>query len=296
MAASMMHATRVGIGATSGSAATREVDFLACTIGKQGTHIQSEAIRGTRSYIGELVNDGVYTVGGQLTLHPRPLELDMILPFILGGNESTDTFPLAETLPEFGIDVYKVAQTCRYAGMKVNQATFRCAPNQPLVVELDVQGKTETTGVSFPTLTNVSNVAPYVFSEMVLTLDSVAYNCFSVAIGINNNLMLDHHMNSQSRTELPEQSRVITLQTSVQMTSTEASALYAGSVAGISGSVAFAKGNYALTFSFAKLQRPTQPVVIPQRNGEVVLDLSFVARKDAATPTMELVVTNDSTA
>lgn len=295
MTASMMHATRVALGATSGSAATREVDFLSCTIGKQGSHIQSEGMRGTRSYISELVNDGTYNVGGQLVLHPRPVELDMILPFILGGSETADDFPLAETLPEFGVDVYKVAQVCRYAGMKVNQATFRCGPNQPLTLEMDVQGKTETTGISFPSLTNVSNVAPYVFSEMTLTLDSVAYPCFSVAVTINNNLMLDHHMNSQSRTELPEQSRVITLQTSVQMTSTEASALYAGSVAGIAGSLAFAKGNYALTLAFAKLQRPVEPVVIPQRNGEVVLNLSFVARKDATTPTMELVTTNDST-
>ncbi len=295
MAASMMHATRVALGATSGSAATREVDFLSCAVGKQGSQIQSEGMRGTRSYIAELQNDGTYTVGGQLVLHPRPVELDMILPFILGGSETADDFPLAETLPEFGIDVTKIGHICRYAGMKVNQATFRCGPNQPLTLEMDVQGKTETTGISFPSLSNVSNVAPYVFTEMTLTLNSVAYSCFNIAVNINNNLMLDHHMNSQSRTELPEQSRVITVQTSVQMTSTEAAALYAGSVAGLSGSVAFAKGNYALTFAFPKLQWPIQPVVIPQRNGEVVLGLSMVARKDATTPTMEMVTTNDST-
>lgn len=294
MAASMMHASRVGFGATSGSAATVELDFLSCNVAKQGSHIQSEGIRGLRDYISELVNEGTFTVGGSLVMHPRPSELDLFLPQIMGGG-TNPTYTLAETQTSFGIDVTKIGQICRYAGLKVNSAVFRCAPNQPLTLEMDLQGTTETTGISFPALTNVSNVAPYIFSELVLTLGGVAYQCFNIEIGIQNNLLLDRFMNTQSRTELPEQSRVITLNATVQMTSVEAAALYDTAVAGITGTAVWTKGAYGLTFSFDKLQKPISPVVIANRNGEITLGLQFTARHNATTPTKALIVTNDST-
>lgn len=163
MAASMAVRSRVGVGATSGSAATKELEFISCTIGKEGQHVQSDGIRGSRERYSASVVEGTYNVGGQLVLEPRPDDLDILLPWILGAAEAADVFDIADTLLVYGVDVEKVADAYRYAGMKINQATFTSQPNQPLRLELDVQGKTETAGITFPSIAGtLSAKAPYI--------------------------------------------------------------------------------------------------------------------------------------
>src|SRR5688500_14305792 len=107
MAASMMHATRVGVGATSGSAATLELEFLSCGLSGEGSHVQSDGISGDRDQMAEGVVDGVSQAGGPLVLEPRPADLDFFLPKLLGAG-SNPTYTLAATVPEFGVDVSKV--------------------------------------------------------------------------------------------------------------------------------------------------------------------------------------------
>lgn len=292
MAASLHHASRVGVGATSGAASTLELEFLSCGIGKDAQHVQSDAVRGNRDRISETVVEGVYSAGGSLVLEPRQAELDFFLPKILGGG-SNPTYTLAATVPEFGVDVEKVADCYRYAGMKVNSATFSSGPNQPLQLAMDIQGKTETGSISFPSIAGtLSDVPPYIHHELVLTLGGTAYDCQAISITLDNSLMLDRFMNSQTRTELPAQDRFITVDCTIPF---ETTALYDVAVAGIAGSAVWTKGAFSLTFSFAKLQVPSKPVIIQGRGGELLQQLQFVARKDATTPTNSLIVTHDST-
>jgi len=288
----MHFATRVGVGATSGSASTLELEFLACQIGKTGQHIQSPAIRGSRDEIAETVVQGTFTVGGSLSIEPRQAELDFFLPKILGGG-TNPTYTLAATVPEIGVDIGKVADSYRYAGMKINTATFRSGPNQPLQLEMDIQGKTETAGITFPSIAStVTNVPPYIHHEMVLTLGGTAYECSACEISIGNVLMLDRFMNSQSRTELPEQDRKITLKVTVPFSVTT---LYEIAIAGIAGTVVYTKVPFSLGFAFDKLQSATKPVTIQGKNGELLQQLEFVARRNATSPTAALIVTHDST-
>lgn len=295
MAPSMQHATRVGVGATSGSAATLELEFLSCGIGLQESHVQSDGIRGTRSRIRESVVKGVQAVGGDLVIEPRPGDLDFFLPQMMGAG-SNPTFTLAETLTDFGVDVYKVGQTCRYAGCKVNRASFSSSPNSPLRLAMDIQGKTETPGITFPSIAaSKSLLQPYIHHQNVLTLGGTAYPNATVEVTIDNALVLDRFLNSQSRTDLPESDRIVTLSVVVPFTSTEASALYSIAVAGLAGTVVWTNGNYSLTMTFVKLQAPQGPVQIVGRNQELMLGIQFIARKDETSSALELVVANDST-
>lgn len=289
---SMSQAAQLGIHANNPVEAAYE--FVSCNIGKTGSLVQTEGIRGTRSRIKETVVAGTYTVGGQIVMVPTPGDLDDLLPWILGADEAaTDTFALAETLPERYVTVDKVAKVATYAGCKVNTATFRSAANQDLTLTLDVAGKTETLGdaASFPSLTPDLD-QPYIHHNMVLTLGGAAKDCISVEIAINNFLLLDRFRNTQTRAHLPEGDRVITLTVEVPYTSDE-TGLYDPAIAGIAGIVKYTKGNQSITFTFANLKAAAEPIQVPGRGQEIITRLSYQAFQSSTTK--ELVVTNDST-
>lgn len=294
MAASMGHATKLGIHANNPVEA--QYEFVSCAIGKTGSLVQTEGVRGTRSRIEETVVAGTYTVGGQIVMIPTPVDYDTLLPWILGANEATDVFALAETLPERYVTVDKVAKVMTYAGCKVNSAVWRSAPNQDLTLTLDVQGKTETVGNAgtFPSL-SISQDQPYVHHQSTLTLGGTAYKPNSIEISVNNGLLLDRFRNTQTRDELPEGDRVITLVVEVPYTSTQ-TGLYDPAIAGIAGSVVYTKGNQSITFSFANLKAAAEPIVIGGRRQEVLLRLAYQAFADESASDKELEVTNDPTA
>lgn len=291
MTAAMGARSRVGIGATSGSAATHEITFLSCGIGKEEQHIQSDGIRGSRERHSFDVVEGTYNVGGPLVLEPRPEDLDILLPWILGAAESTDVFDIADTLLVYGVDIYKVAGTYRYAGMKVNTATFTSQPNQPLRLELDVQGITETGGITFPSIAGtLSEKAPYIHHDLTLTLNGSARKCSRLVVTINNGLILDRFMNSQSRTELPESDRIITI--AADLPFGDESNLYDLSVAGIDGDAEWANGTDTLTIDFGVIQIPARSPLINSRGEEIGLTIEGQARNNGTDNSIKITSTN----
>ena len=145
MAASMGHQSRLSLaaGGTAIGSYTEAYEFLTESLRKQLTIVDTAGLRGTRSHPAERTRDGTYAVGGGLQFHATPAMLDLLLPRILGANEATDVFALAETLPEFDVLIDRVAKRFVYAGCQVNRATFRAAAGGPLELDLDVIGKTE---------------------------------------------------------------------------------------------------------------------------------------------------------
>ena len=291
---SMARASRVGQAASG--AATREFDFLSCEFGKTQELLVSDGIRGTRSYFDNQAADGVLTVGGNLVLEPRPDDLDVLLPLILGGEEESDSFPLAETLPESDWTVDKVAQVYRYTACKVNTARLTGSTGQKLQLALDLQGKTEVEEASFPAIEATLSVKrPYIFYQGVLTLTTPReFSSFDFLV--DNALILDRHMNSQSRTALPESNRIITLTVQNPFTADELD-LYNLGIAGIAGSLVFTNGPDTLTLSMTNLKRPKRPIGIPSKNVEITQPLEFrlFATQAGATITRELEVTSTNT-
>ncbi len=293
--ASMSYVAQLALEPLDGAfdASSEPYEFVAETLRKRQTMLDTAGIRGTRSRHAARTRLGTYEVAGNITLHPDPASLDLLLPRILGAAEAADVFALAETLPHFGVMIDRVAKVFTYSGCKVNRAWFRSRAGGLLELELEIFGKTETVGNvgTFPALTLGTSAAyaPYVHSDAVLTLVGSTRVMTGVEIEIDNHLAR-RFSNSVSATDVSPQDRTITLRATTPYTSSEAD-LYGQSPAGVTAGVVYTNGNMSTAFTFGVAQFPdTSPVV--NARGEITLPLAGVARMTGSTK--ELAVTHDS--
>lgn len=279
-------------------ASSETYDFNGETLQKRGSILHAYTIRGTRSQAKERSRQGPYYVAGVISLPVDVAAMDNWLPRILGANESTDSFALAETLQTFGALMDLGATTHQFKDCYVGRAVFtgeayngNDAP-RPLSVELTIMGKSEATGTTFPSvsLSTAANTAPLMFEDGVITLGGSARDVMKFSLVIDNMLRV-RWTNSLTPTCIYPAGRQVSLSVITPYTSTEAD-LYDQSYAGAAATLAFTNGNTSLTFSMPALQVPSITPVATGR-GEVVLQMSGVARKSGSTA--ELTVTNDST-
>ena len=291
---SMGHQSRLSLGAagTAVGSFTEAYEFISEGVRKTLTIVDTSGIRGTRSHPAERTRDGTYAVAGAIQFHATPAMLDLVLPRILGANESTDTFALAEALPEFAVLIDRVAKRFLYDGCQVNRATFRASAGGPLELDIDILGKTEAvSATSFPSITAPTD-PPYVWQDCVCTINGSARVVTQFELVIDNALNA-RFSNSQTATDIHSTDRVVTVNLTVPYTSAELD-LYGINTGGAAAATfVFTNGNYATTFSIAKLQIPDQSPVVESR-GEILLQLQGVAKQSSTTK--ELVITHDSTA
>ncbi len=294
MAASMGHQSRLSLaaGGTAIGSYTEAYEFLTESLRKQLTIVDTAGLRGTRSHPAERTRDGTYAIGGGLQFHATPAMLDLLLPRILGANEATDVFALAETLPEFDVLIDRVAKRFVYGGCQINRATFRAAAGGPLELDLDVIGKTEVvSATAFPSITAPVD-PPYVWQDCVCTVNGSARVVTQWDLTIDNALNA-RFSNSQTATDIHSTDRIVTVNLTVPYTSSEVD-LYGVNTGGAAAATfVFTNGNYSTTFSIAKLQVPDQSPVVDGR-GEILLQLQGVAKQSSTTK--ELIITHDSTA
>jgi hypothetical protein len=293
----MPWATAVGIGTVN--PVTKQLEFLECGISYEGSHVESVGVRGSRSHIAESVNDGPTRVGGPLVLEPRPDDLTSLLPWILGSTFSGDVIVLGDSLTDRFVAVdWGSNGVPVFSGCKINSAEFSASVGQNLRLALDVQGKSLVGGAvgaagTFPAISGtLSNLQPYILHQATVTLNSVTREADNVSIRVDNNLDLGRYFNSRDRTELPSQDVMVTLALDVPFTSTDF-ALWNLAVAGIAGSVVFTNGGRSITFAFANLKAPAQPIAITSRGRELMHRLPFTAFRTSSTAI--LTVTNDTT-
>ena len=292
---SMAHQARLSMAATSTAIGsyTESYEYVSESVRKNQTILDTSGIRGTRSHPKERTRDGTYSVGGQIRMHATPAMLDLLLPRILGANESTDVFALAETLPEFDLLIDRVAKRFVYGACKIGRATFRCAAGGLLELDLDIVGKTETvSATAFPSITAPTD-APYVFSDAVITLLSTARTVISWELTIDN-VIQPRFSNSQTATSLNVTDRIITCAMQVPYTSSEVDLYGINTGSAAAATMVFTNGGYSTTFSLANLQIPDQSPVTEGRGNEIILSLQGTAKKSSTTN--ELIVTHDSTA
>lgn len=291
-AATMGHARRVGLGA-SGSASTREFEFLSCSMAPDHEHVQSAGMHGYRDYIAEGVVEGVKRCRGVLEIEPRPDDLAFLLPYILGAAASGTTFALAETLPTLVLDVDKGPKICRYDLCKINTATFKSSAGRPLSLSLDIIGVAEDSTITFPSIAaSLSTMQPYVHHQGVVTINSVVYNADELEMMIDNALLGDRFYQSQTLIGIPEGDRIVTVAFTSPFTSDE-NALFNLAVAGLGGTLAYTNGGCSFTSTFGKLQKPQKGPGIPAKVQEVTNRHAFQSRRTGSTPSIAVV--NDST-
>lgn len=291
MAAAQGFAGQLGMDASS-STVTELYEFMSESVRLVEEFHYPSGIVGSRSYPGERVRQGVSRVSGSITMQPNSVELDALLPRILGANESTDVFALASTVPAFYLVIDRVTKVFTYTGCKVARATFRATQGGALELVLDIEGLSESVGNSgtFPSLTLNTAVGPYMaFDISAMTIGGSTVLFREIEIVIDNMLETDRFLQSQTRVSLPEQDRMVTVTLSAPYG--DSSAFYALSASGVAVVATFTNGNRSLSFSMAKVHFPRVSPVIEGKS-EIFLPLSGRASKSGST--LELVVTNDS--
>lgn len=254
----------------------------------------NNGIRGTRSRNKERCVITQEQVAGSIVIEPTVVELDTWFPRILGAAESTDTFALAETVPEFGVLIDRIVQRHVYTGCRVNRATFTGAQGQPIRMTVEIEGETEVlSATAFPgTVPAIDSGVPYIVGQttFALSADASATEVQSWTIVIDNMLSVDRYMNSVTRTQLSAQDRLITLSMVVPYTADEKD-LYDQAVAGAAGTLTLTNGGTSTLFSFANVKAPAESPVISGKS-ELFLTLNMTAYKSGSTN--ELIVTHDS--
>lgn len=298
MAESMGWATALCVDTASPiDTSSKALEFLTCDFGESEEIVFSEGIRGTRSRRGERNHTGLRQVGGAASMNPSPDELDTLFPFILGANESTDTFALADTLPDLWACVDKVARVETFNSGKIASAIFEGSTGQKVLLTLNALFKSMTIGSagSYPAI-SIDARNCYMFHHGVLTLGGTAYDFNSFRLTIDNAITPEFN-NSITATDLTPGDRMVLLEIpELPFTTTELALLTAsrGATAGIGGSLVFTNGGVSTTFTFNDLWTPSVTVPVRGRNQRLKLSRQFRAHMTGST--RELVVTHDSVA
>ena len=290
MAASMGHQNHFGYSASG--APTLEWELTAFTPRLNEDLYAADGMRGTRGSQSERVVQNTRAPGFSMTMQPNAVELDTLLPLILGAAEIVDVFALAETLPTFTFSV-DLGGTARWYWVScyVDKATFSAQQGGPLELTMEVESLTFTTDATvFPTLVT-SAIGPYIYSESSagLSVSSTAYGFFSWQLAIDNMLVKDRFTNSQTRTALPSAGRSVTWTWDGPYGDT--TALFGLAAAGVLSSATFTKGTRSTLFASTGVSYPRE---FPQVNGKAEIHLPLVGQARRVTTTQELIVTNDS--
>jgi hypothetical protein len=296
---SILKASQLAIGAagTAIGSYTDRFEFNSITPGGGVGLIDTseEATRGTRSRSKERVAQGLIETTLNIVLNPSPAELDILLPMILGGAESVDSFPLAETTAYKDILVDWSVHRQIYQDCLVNRAEFSSSQGQPLRLSLEFWCRTQDTPVAtaFPSIAvDTDNI--YVHHQGVLTARSAARDFSEASVVIDNNLERSYN-NAQNPTFIFPTDRVIELTGNVPFTSDEDD-LYTGplaSAAGAAGTLVYTNGGQSLTFTFGNLkEQDASPPAMT--GGETRQSITWRAYKSGSTA--ELAVTHDSSA
>lgn len=250
------------------------------------------SIRGTRSRAKERSGVSLKRVGGDITFRPSPTELDKLLPRILGAAESSDTFAVAETLPEFWVALYRVAGAYKYNNCKVGSARFSGSEGQALQLALSIFGKTRTKiEGAFPAVA-IDTDSYYSFWQGVLTIDSEVYNFRTFEVGIDN-LAEVLFENSVTATTIEAADREVTLTVDTPF-GVPAEALQAkiDNAQTVSASLVFTNGGQSLTFTFPALMAADEDPSVSGKS-KIRYPISFQALSSGSSK--EIVITHDST-
>ena len=269
-------------------------------LSKKGRIVGGQTMRGTRSQSVERTRFGHYAVNGPVAFNISPVDLDFWLPRMLGGTETANSFPLAETLPSFGVLIDRVTQTFEYKDCMVDSWLIhgKAGPGDgdPDLLELRVNiiAKDEATGTSYPSLTLPvgTNAYPYVMSDCsTLTLAGAARTMKEFWL-IGQNYVQQRWTHSITATRLSPRDRLIKFR-AIFPYDTDHDDLYSQGYAGATATLTFtnAATSKSTSFVFGTLQSPdNSPTVHGKQEINILMD--GVARKVSSTT--ELATTNSS--
>jgi hypothetical protein len=296
MAGSYSYATKLGV--DSADPVTKRFDFQRESLVQLIEHRDTNGLRGTRSHSVERNLESLKRVGGQLILQPNVVELGLLLPWIFGAAGSgsgTVTYALAETIPTRYVTIDRVAKVFTYAGVGVDTATFRASQGEPLELELDCIGQTETVGNSgtFPAIDIDLTTKPWMFHNLALSIAATTYNTRDFSLTVSNFIDRERFFNSQTLTAVNAMDREITI--SATLPYGDASAVYTSGMAagGVAAVATFTNSDSdVLTFTIVKAAAPSLSPVVEGPRSEVFLRWNAVCFKSSTTEPLVTVITS----
>lgn len=262
-------------------ASSEPFEFISESLAMVQTHANSQGVRGTRSRFADRTRIVTEAITGNILMRPTVVEIDRLLPRIFGAATVANVTSLSDSMIEFQVMVDRVAKVFTYSGCRISRATIQGTSGGPIEFSLDIEGETESIGNAgtFPSLT-IDTGNMYVFSDLTLTLNSVAREVTSFSLVIDNLLDTSRYMNSVTRAEIPAQDRQVTLTCEVPYTTTN-EALHDLAVAGISGSLAMNNGTSTYTFAFGNLKSAANSPIVGGKT-EIMLPLVFDCYRSGA--------------
>lgn len=270
-------------------------EFVTETLQGAGTLLESQTTLGTRFADVAQTRKGIKTYGGDIVFEPTKTWFDAWLPRILGANESTDVFAVAETLQAFGVMVYRTYITPTYSNCYVNRLSLRGSVGQLMQATVNVMGMSGSTG-SKPTVALTYSDAgdmPYAFSDGTLTLAGTSIPFTDIELTIENNLIVKHTNGVDPTSICPGKARIM-LRVKVDPNQTAViDVVQSVATTGITGVFALTNGIASTTFTFGKLVKPDSQVTINSTSG-IDFDIELEAKKNNSTAILS--VTNEDTA
>lgn len=240
--------------------------IISSTLKKTTEHRVRDGISGDIDQIANDVREDGYMVAGQLVLEPSPEELLALA-----------TLAVADPPTEFDVVLDIDGEGHTAEDCVINVFTLTGSEGGILRLTLDLIGKTWTdTGV----VAAPASAAPYIFSDVVLTIATVARAIMEFTLAVNNNMAGKKRNNKTVSVISREDRRAVTLGINCAYNADNAD-LKAVAVAGLAGSMAVSDGTTTTTFTFGKLQTANETPDIGK--GEIMLPVNFAARKSGAT-------------
>lgn len=251
------------------------------------SRVMTEGLRGTRQRIHETTGDGTIKIAGDVEVIPTNTMLGILLPFVLGGARTGSvqpySYPFAETLPTFYGTSDRGAKVFTYTGCVINKAVFSLAEGQQLKLILSIVAQTETiaNAGTFPALTFPTD-PPFMWSSAVYTFNALTRSVKDSSITIDNALITDRFMNSQTITQAPSQDSHVEVECTSPFTADETDLYNVALGADAGGTITASDGTHTLTFTFGKLDWPSETPEVAGR-GEIHSKLHFTSRKTGST-------------
>lgn len=282
---------RLGFCTSGGSTATSEFEFLeGSTLGLTEQYIDANALRGSRFHSSERVRQGTRRVDGVINMAPNSAELAILLPYILGGVVSGNTYPMGERLTDFVLFGVRDGVVYTYPGLKVERATFSCQAGGPMQLSMTVVGVDETqSGSMGAAAIDLTTGGPYVLMDSVVSIAATTLGVEGFDLTIDNHLEVKYR-NSITPSTINATDSTVSI--SLPLSFGINSAFYNSALGGVSVVNTLTNGNCSLAFSLAAAQSPRAPLPFGQRG---VMDFPWQAVCRKASTTLPLITVLDST-
>ena len=286
------------------SSGSLKLDPLSSTVKERSAIWRAMGLTGSRDPQASRRRKGLREVSGTLGFKASPRNLDFFLPFVLGANESTDAFNVADALPGFDMleDKFGTGDNAdKFNECYVSRFTLNMSSSGQdgiLGMSLDVVGKTVAGGQAFTSAalgTTAGVDSPYTFYDtdggITLVSGNGAIEIEEAVLTVENPLDVKFR-NKRTAASIRAMDRTVTLVARLPLTE-DNYADYFGDQASADASIVIDNGTVVTTISLFNLEIADEGPET-QGLGESLLVLTGTSAADTSDPSVRWSVVGGS--